>query len=145
MSEAKKAKARCTISKLEYDPITKAVTWESKLSSSLKCDAWELGAYETRVDGTKIPLEVLMRALIVQYLGVRKINAPLKKGSLADAQASLKAGFDWNTMFTKAAVKLTPGEQALKAVPSMTDLNELQKLLAEVQAKVAELTKETPT
>lgn len=146
MSEEKKAKAGCTIAKLEYDSNTKTVTWEAILKSSLKCEDWEVGEYETRVDGTRIPLETLMRALIIQYIGVRKINAPLKRGTLAEARAALKVGFDWNTMFTRAAVKLTPGEQALRAVPGMTDLDELNKLLAEVQAKVAELTKsETPT
>ena len=134
----------CVINKLEYDPTAKVVTWESKLSSSLKCDAWEIGEYSTRVDGTRVPLETLMRALITQYIGVRKINAPLKKLSKADAQKALTAGFNWNDMFTKAA-KLTPAEQAKSSVSKITDLNELQKLLAEVQAKVMELTKsETP-
>lgn len=146
MSEERKAKSGCTISRLEYDPVTKTVTWESKLSSSLKCDMWELGSYETRVDGDKVPLETIMKALVIQYLGVRKINAPLKKGSLAEAKAALAAGFDWADFFTRAPTKLTPVEQAKSSVSKITDLNELQKLLAEVQAKVAELTKsETPT
>lgn len=146
MSEEKvKAKSGCTIKSLEYDPTTKTVTWESILKSSLKCDAWDIGEYSTRVDGTRVPLETLMKALVVQYLGVRRINAPLKKLSKADAQKALTAGFNWNDMFTRAAVKLTPAEQALRAVPGMTDLDELGRLLAAVQAKVAELTKmETP-
>lgn len=146
MSEEKvKAKSGCTINKLGYDPTTKTVTWDSTLRSNLKCEAWEVGEYETRVTGTRIPLETLMKALIIQYIGVRKINAPLKKLSKADAQKALTAGFNWNDMFTKAAIKLTPAEQALRAVPGITNLDELNRLLAEVQAKVAELTKmETP-
>jgi hypothetical protein len=143
MSEEQKVKAKsgCTIKSLEYDPTTKTVTWESTLTSSLKCDAWEVGEYSTRVDGTRIPLETLMKALIIQFIGVRKINAPLKKVTKAEAQAALKVGFDWNTMFTRAAVKLTPAEQALRAVPGMTDLDELNKLLVEAQARIDELTK----
>jgi len=146
MSEEQKAKAKsgCTISRLEYDPATKTVTWASTLRSSLKCDAWEVGEYSTRVDGDKVPLETLIKALVVQFIGVRKINAPLKKVTLAEAKAALAAGFDWADFFTRAPTKLTPAEQAISSVSKITDLSDLQKLLTEVQAKVAELTKETP-
>lgn len=141
MSEEKKVRSGCELKSLEYDPMTKCLSWESILSSNLKCDAWEIGPYTTRVDGKNVPLDVLVKGYIVQYLGVRKINAPLKRESKAEAQKALTNGFDWADFFTREAKKLSPVEQARSSVSKITELDELNKLLAEVQAKVAELSK----
>jgi hypothetical protein len=142
MSEEKSEKlARCVITKLEMDTITKTISLEAKLAGTIKSgDLWEIKPAETTVKCVKVPVEDFVARVMSGWFWVRKVQDTLRKGMMKDAEVALKMGYDWNdTVIRKQAVPLGPEGHANKIANSVTSLSELNAAIAILMAKAKEL------
>jgi hypothetical protein len=141
MSEDKKDKiARCVITRLEMDPITKTISLEARLAGTIKSgDSWEIKPAETTVKCVRVPVEDFVARVMSGWFWVRKIQDVLRKGSKADAVIALRTGYDWTqTVTTKAREQASAPIVATRAMNQMTR-EEFQEFMKQARAYEAEL------